>query len=448
MWLICERKKDNFKEENAMRFGIARRDIAPPFYTQMHGYAGRRDTFDGVNDPLTFTAIVLQEGDRRALLGAADLCTFPSDNSLPGLLEQLGEAVGCPPDNVMLNTSHTHGGPRMPSLSLYWVEFPARTAEQYRDWLYEQVLEAAREAADNMVEGSLWYGEGKTRLPMNRRLEREGRVVNAPNPDGPVDNRMHLFVFRRATGEVVAVGMRVSCHPVATGAQHLLTADFPGAWRAAFSNAFGPDVTPFFLQGAGADARPRHVAEGDHWRVMKHAELTTIGDELLAESLAILTGMNLRQVDNLTLNGKINVAHTPCEKRYTTREQFKTLKGKGGLEQRYAEACLERLDKGEEIPDHVDFHVQTLWLNHNLALIGLDVEPLCGLGAAVEAAVAPNQGILLGYNNGCIGYTPDTHEMKRGGYEAGSYLPSVWSGPLMPGLENLFADAVVGKAGP
>lgn len=34
-------------------------------------------------------------------------------------------------------------------------------------------------------------------------------------------------------------------------------------------------------------------------------------------------------------------------------------------------------------------------------------------------------------------------EMKRGGYETGSYLPNVWSGPLMPGLEDLFASAVV-----
>ena len=245
-----------------MRFGIGHRDITPPLYTYMHGYAARRDTNDGVNDPLTFTAIVMEEGGRRALVGAADICTFPNDGSMPGFLKQVGKAVGCPADSVMLNASHTHGGPRMPSSSLYWRDFPSRTVEEYRDQLYAQVLEAAREAADNLVEGSLWYGEGKTRLPMNRRPERDGRVVNAPNPDGPVDDRMQLLLLRKATGEAAAVGVKVSCHPVATGAQHLITADWPGAWRAAFSNVFGPDVIPFFLQGAGADARPRHVAEG------------------------------------------------------------------------------------------------------------------------------------------------------------------------------------------
>ncbi|MDE2700022.1 MAG: hypothetical protein OXI23_14210, partial [Gemmatimonadota bacterium] len=207
------------------------------------------------------------------------------------------------------------------------------------------------------------------------------------------------------------------------------------------------DVIPFFLQGAGADARPRHVAEGDHWRAMKHAELAKIGDELLAETLAILTGMNLRPIDNLTLQGKINVVQAPCERQYTTREQLESLKDEGGLLQQYAKAGLERLDMGEEIPDQVAFQVQTLWLNRDLVLIGLDVEPLCGLARTVEEIVAPAQAVLLGYTNGCVGYTPDTEEMKRGGYETGSYLPKLWSGPLKPGLEDLFASAVVLHAG-
>jgi hypothetical protein len=373
-----------------MRFGTAHCEITPPFSTTMRGYSARKDTFDGVNDPLTFTAIVLEEGERRALLGAADLCGFPDDESMTSLLAQLGEEIGCPPDNVMLNASHTHGGPKV--------------ADGYRDWLYERVLMTIHEAASSMNEGTLWYGEGKTRLPMNRRLERDGKVANAPNPEGPVDDRMQLLVFRKPGGEVAAAGMKVSCHPVATGAQHLITADYPGAWRKAFSKAFGDSkVLPFFLQGAGADARPRHVADGDRWRAMKHAELFTIGDELLAEILAILTGLGLRQLKGLTLKGKINTVNAPKE----------------------AE---------EEAPDHEEFHVQTLWLNSELALIGLDAEPLCGLGQTVEAAVAPKQAMLLGYTNGCRAYAPDTQEMKRGGYETG--------GHFLPGLENLFAQAV------
>ena len=425
-----------------MRFGLATREITPPFPTRMHGYAVRQDTFDGSHDPLTFTAVVVEEGGRRALIGAADICTFPNDGTLPGFMDRLAGVAGCPKDNIVLNASHTHGGPMIPGRSLSY-RAGGGVSERYRDWLYEQVAEAAQEAASNLREGTLWYGEGRTSFPMNRRPDRGGEVPNAPNPGGPVDDRLQVLALRDAAGEVAAVGIKVSCHPVTTGAQHLLTADYVGAWRSAFGAAFGPGVVPFFLQGAGADARPRHAADGDRWRAVKHAELDGMGRELLAETLSVLVTRGLRQVEGLTLEGRISAVSAPCERRYTTREHLAPLMREPDLQGNYARACAERLEKGEAIPDHVEFHVQTLWLNRDLALIGLDVEPLCGLGAKVAAAVAPKEAILLGYTNGCIAYTPDTFEMKRGGYETTSYLYIGWSGPLMPGVEDLFADAVM-----
>ncbi len=413
-----------------MRFGVACRDIVPPFRTRMYGYGGRVDLYEGVNDPLTFTAIVLQEGNRRALLGAADLGTFPRLDTLSGFLDRLEEVVGCPRDHIMLNGSHSHGTATV-------------SDERYREWLYEKVLEAAREASENTNEGTLWYGEGKTGLPMNRRLEREGQVVNAPNPDGPVDGRMRLLVFRKPTGEIAALGMSVACHPVATGARHLLTAEFPGAWRAAFSRAFGSEVTPFFLQGAGGDIRPRHVAEGDHWRGMRHAELPGMGQELLRETLKILLEADFKQIDNLTLTGKINRVEAPCQRAYTTREELKPLRERGGGFRSYAEKCLQRLDAGEEVPDRAEFHVQTLWLNREFALIGLDAEPLHALGRAIEDSVSPRQALFLGYTNGCVGYAMDGKETERGGgTEIGTYLSRGWSGPPEPGLEKVLAGAV------
>ena len=91
--------------------------------------------------------------------------------------------------------------------------------------------------------------------------------------------------------------------------------------------------------------------------------------------------------------------------------------------------------------------VQTLWLNADFALIAVDAEPLCALGRHVESAVSPAQAIFLGYTNGTICYVPDTAEMKRGGYETISYLYEPWTGPLLPGLENIFADAVQNRPG-
>ena len=71
-----------------------------------------------------------------------------------------------------------------------------------------------------------------------------------------------------------------------------------------------------------------------------------------------------------------------------------------------------------------------------LALVGLDVEPLCALGFAVEKALAPKRVVLLGYNNGSCCYLPTSAEIARGGYEAESYLGKPWTGPLGPGIED------------
>jgi len=427
-----------------MRFGIATTEITPPFPTAMHGYGARHDRFDEVNDPLTFTAVVLEASGRRALLGAADICTFANDGTTPELLKSIGEVVDCPPDNVILNASHTHGGPKMPSSSpVFENERYLDATRRYRDWLHERILETVEEAAQHLQEGTLWYGEGKTDFPMNRRLDRDGEVRNAPCLDGPIDDRLCTFALKDANEAMRAVGIRLSCHPVATGSQHRITADYVGAWRAAFSEAFGDTVAPFFLQGAGGDARPCHVADRDRWRQLPLEELPSLGRDLLAETLAVLTGSNLRPVEDLVLQGSINTVHLPCEAQFTKPEDFQPmLQSESEYLKRFAEEGLKRCEEGKTLDDRAAYQVQTLWLNREICLIGIDAEPLCGLGRVVEAAVEPAKGLLLGYVNGCVAYIPDTYELKRGGYEADAYLYELWTGPYKPGLEQVVADGV------
>ena len=427
-----------------MRFGIAVRDITPPFPTPMRGYGVRKDYFDEVNDALTFTAVVLEQDGRLAALGATDLCSFSNGQSIETLLGRVAEAAGCPVDNVLLNTSHTHGGPLTVSDALCYDSIQGRDAgRRYQKLLHDIIVETVLDAGEGLREGSLWVGEGKTGLPMNRRPERDGKVVNAPNPGGPVDDRLTVFALRDADGALAAAAMRASCHPVSVGAQHRITADFPGAWRAAFSGAFDGRVTPLFLQGAGADARPGFVSDGNRWRALPYGELPVLGRRLLAESLDALTSTEMKPLGPMVLEGRRVAVECPCERTYAERAALEPLlKSDDHYTRLYAETCLRLLEEGEGIPDRTTFHVQTLWLDENTALIGTDAEALCGLGAFVEASVAPKRAWVLGYTNGCIAYTPDRKEMARGGYEAESYIYEPWCGPLQPGLEDRFAEAV------
>ncbi|MFZ4695175.1 MAG: hypothetical protein ACOYMV_08630 [Verrucomicrobiia bacterium] len=426
------------------RFGIASCSIVPPFPTTMHGYASRRDCFDGVHDPVTFTAVYLEANGVPALLGCADLCNFP-EATVEKDLARVARAIGARPDHVLLNASHTHGGPAVPTLSPMWRDHfaPTQSSRQFAAFLMRRVVATARRAKAVAQTGSLWYGEGTSRLPMNRRLLRGGEIVNAPNPKGEVEDRLRLLVLKDARGAMKAVGMHLACHPVCTGDQHLLTADFVGAWRQVFRGAFGEGITPFFLQGSGGDMRPRAAANGPAWRNLRHAELEGVGQGLLREMTNAL-GKGLVEVKNPAFRAKRVAVPMPLEHRYVKREDFlPLLKNRDRWVRKYAEIALGLLAKGKSLPDRVDYHVQTLWLNREFALIGIDAEPLIGLGRFIEAAAKPGRGMVLGYTNGCVTYLPCSREIRRGGYEADSYIYDIWTGPWKPGTERRMAAAVL-----
>lgn len=434
----------NPKTNARFRFGIASCSLVPPFRTTMHGYASRRDGFDGVHDPLLFTAIYLEAEGTPALLGCADLCNFP-ETTVARDLDRVARAIGARPDHVLLNASHTHGGPSVPTLSPIWGDFfaPPALARKYAAFLMRQVVATARRAKAAAESGSLWIGEGKTRLPINRRRRRRGEIVNAPNPGGETDDRLRVLVLKDAGGAVRAVGLHLACHPVCTGDQHLLTADFVGAWREAFRDAFGGKATPFFLQGAGGDLRPRAAADGAAWRNLRHAELADVGRDLFRETRAALD-RGLREVRRPLFRAKRVAVTLPLERRYVTEDDFRPLRQhRNPWMRRYADAALRLLARGKKVPDEVTYHVQTLWLNREIVLIALDAEPLVGLGRALEAAVRPARGLVLGYTNGCVTYLPGSREIRRGGYEADSYLYDVWTGPWKTGVERPLTAAIL-----
>ena len=108
----------------------------------------------------------------------------------------------------------------------------------------------------------------------------------------------------------------------------------------------------------------------------------------------------------------------------------------------YVEHALAELNAGSNMNRTLPVRVQTLWLADDFALIGLQGEPLIGLGAAVERAVGPAQALVLGYANGCVTYLPDSTELSRGGYEQWSFLYHNCTGPFTPDIEDVLADAV------
>ncbi|MCE9559997.1 MAG: hypothetical protein K8R88_13740 [Armatimonadetes bacterium] len=429
-----------------MKFGVSRTEITPPFPMLMGGY-GLLDPFDGVHDSLTLTAVYFNDGTKESWIVSADICQFPDKEHIEHALDILSSRLHCSRDAIFLNASHTHGGPLACTTrniddpdSLYaCVGENLHDVLRYFEFLWSQAGDAMDSARQSAFCGSLHYGEAKTNFPINRRKLINGRVEMEPDPEGVIDDRLRLLVVRDDQGAIKILLPILACHPTSLGAQHRISADYVGTWRDQVESFMNGESPMAFLQACAGDARPAQTRDGEHFRRVSFDELEVMGSQLLDETRSALEGM-LRDLGPLSLAFGSRTISVPC----THTEDYKALLASDRpTVVKYAEECLRRLGRGEIIPDHASLRLHYFQLTENFAFLGMDCEPVCGLGFSIEKALAPQQALALGYTNGCFGYVPDETELRRGGYEAESYLYEVFSGPFEPGLEKRIADAFV-----
>ena len=431
-----------------LHFGLSRVDITPQTPIAMGGYSIRCEPFEEVHDPLSCTILYLSDGNREVWIGSADLVQFPDGAARDAGIESLCRRLGCGAESVFLNATHTHGGP------LTVVDFgipntfnlTARSGESrqrveaYCATLWQQIGDAMEAARTSARPGSLSWAEGNTSFPMNRRHRTPKGVINAPNPTGPVDNRLRLIGVKDRHDTLQAILPILACHPTATGAQRKITADFVGAWRKQFETRH-PHVTMLFLQGCGADARPAATADGDRWKTLPHDALEALGAHLTAETeSAIKAGW--KSLGTPGIAGGYTELQLPCAGLVNDTEKMRELASNPNPWMAdFGRECLRRLNTGERIPDHVPLRLYGIKLASGCTLLGMDCEPLYGLGRHLETTLAAFHPVVLGYTNGCTGYVPDTAALYEGGYECESYLWGPWSGPLLPHLEHLIEAA-------
>ena len=417
-----------------MKFGIDRTDITPGWPTYMAGYGARNDTSDGVNDPLTFTSLILEEKGKRVFIGAADLISIGGEQSVK-IRQKVAGILGIKFSDVMLNATHTHGGMRIRGSDYLDWEHMKPVVNKNKKLLEARIYASAKKALKNMQDGKIFYGEGKTTIPMNRRLLYKGNVENRPNPEGKTDSALKVLKITGADNKIAAVIARVSCHPVATGAQHLLTADYPGAFRPFVEKAF-PGAVAVLWQGVGADARPRQVADGIQWRVMKHKELPVIGECLFSEVMEVLAN-HMHPLENLKFGSAVEDVFLPVSDPTVTRKDLeKQLKS---AKYEIIRTCIRKMLAQKELAKGIPMTIQMISFNKEFSIVGIAAEVLCGLGEKVEKKVSTKMSMVLGYTNGASVYLPCKDELKRGGYETMSVFDLLPS-PLSPRLEDILTE--------
>ena len=198
-----------------MRAGYGISDITPPLGVELAGYGyylQRRA--QAVRDPLHARALLLEDGNVRALVVSAEVLGLSRAVCGP-VLEHAREALACPPENVILVSVHTHTGP-----AVKYHEGCGEVDEGYAGSLAARICAALDDALQDLDEVTSLSGA------MNPLAGKP--FYNRADPqNGPVDGMARGFVLRRGAKPPVAV-VSAACHCVSLGRVSAISADYAG----------------------------------------------------------------------------------------------------------------------------------------------------------------------------------------------------------------------------
>ncbi len=418
-----------------MHAGFAKANVTPPLGMAMEGL-GQQGGCERIHDDLFVRALYLSHEGVRILILGCDLLFFerPEIAQIKG---DLGKALGLTPEEIFLNFSHSHAGPRLTRWSYSGAPDPAYLARVARAF-----VQAAVEARAGQRRVTLQSGMAKTILPVCRRKpDGAGGVLWAPYHAGEICDAVPFCLFKAADGAVVSLLFSASCHPSMIYSLDF-SAEYPGAAMAQLNARFRTEGS-LFLQGAGGDAKPRQVAvNDDHWRQGTWEEMAQAGADVADPIVRAIEG------GVATVTPQLGITHTrtlwpfdplPPRASYEQVARDETARPERRL---WAREMLEKLDATGALPTAVEVEMHGVQLGKGVRLVGLEGELVGPLGNLILRTYTQGITFPLGYSNGTQMYLPSSAMLPEGGYEVDSYWEYHQPARLAPGTEQIIVGTI------
>ena len=276
--------------------GAAEIDITPAVGTPMGGNLNPRPSI-GVDDPLTFKAIVLESGGVKLVYVLAD-ALFLDRQVGDALVAGAAQRTGIPATNIVWAASHTH-------TSLHSRPFPGVENETWLASLPEKFARVVELAHAARRPARLCLARGYCNaLIHNRRLKyKDGREINTWLLNGgeadvqclgsaaPIDPEVGILSFDDEQGVPIAILWHFTVHTNANFGPRF-SADYPGVVAGRLRERFGAATVPIFLPGAFGDINgvaPDTIRDHQSYRV--------IGDQLATVIIQCLDQRKPRPVE-------------------------------------------------------------------------------------------------------------------------------------------------------
>ncbi len=412
-----------------MKAGVARVNITPDRPICMAGYSSRTAHSEGIYHDLFAKALFLQEGEEQALIITSDLIGFDRA-TCETIKEKLAARLALEPRQILLSASHTHTGPEIRIKGHKYVD---AFDEEFATGLVERIVDVACEAASNPEPAHLAFSTVPCTLAVNRRLPTEDGVAMRPNPASVSDYEVAVVRVARPDDSPLAVLMSYACHPTTLGG-YLIGADYPGYAQDLIEAEF-EDCTALFIQGCGADQKPRHTDGKGFFKSGPHQVAQSIGEELGRAVLVALGGPATPMEGPLRC--RLEEVSLPLQGTPTREEADQMTRNEDRFLASWGREMLRILDAGEDFMGARPFTIQTVSVGE-FVLIGLSAEVCVTYAIRLKQMLRGRPCVVAAYTNGMIGYIPTAAMLEEGGYEATrSFYYDMMPAPYAPEVEEL-----------
>ncbi len=252
--------------------GFARKVINPESGTGLGGFAnGYSRLSTVVQDDLMLTCTAFSDGEQVFLFYCYDISYVTNTlvDSVTARLEGLFDGITIPPENVMINTTHTHAAPALsdsntPGIGIYLKKlYPA---------FYQVAEDALRDLSPATAEMGVTHTKNLNYV--RRYVTPDGKTYLGNWPDfmdstegrheTEPDNTMQLLRFRREAGKDVVL-CNWQCHPcspgIGTANGTKVSSDWIGPMRKQVEKT--EDVHFAFFQGAAGNLASNTRIQGE-----------------------------------------------------------------------------------------------------------------------------------------------------------------------------------------
>jgi hypothetical protein len=380
--------------------GAASVDITPDYPVRLSGYGSRREPHVGVALPIHAKALAIgSDAEGPAVLVTVDNCGVPG-TMRDEVLRRLSAKTKVRHERFAIASSHTHCAPMLLGVlpNLFSMDIPAEhlpAIKRYTRELTDKIEQVALAALAARQPGRLAWGTGKVGFAANRRTF----------PEKPVDHTLSVLQVTGADGRVRAILTSYACHCTTIGIDSI-HGDWAGVAQAAMERDF-PGAVALTAIGCGADQNPNPR------RTMELVQ--QYGGDLAAEAKRVATGKLAPIEGALACQTKqIELAYAPLP----TREEWQTLaESKTASVAYHAKKNLARLDRGEKLPTHLPYLVQTWCFGDDLAMVFLPGEVVVDYGLRLKREFDAAQLWVNAYSNDVPCYIPSRRVLEEGGYE-------------------------------